>query len=120
MLGKNLYETINQDLLNYYLTPGNIYNLVNFGKNYDIDLVNLNLKNLLKLIISNNFFKKDSSIKYLIYELIEFYFTKINFSLSTDLNEKYSHFLKRITDTKKFNLDEESLFMEFEDKILNA
>ena len=51
LLGKNLYETINQDLLNYYLTPGNIYNLVNFGKNYDIDLVNLNLSvNLLKSI----------------------------------------------------------------------
>ena len=29
-------------------------------------------------------------------------------------------FLKRINDTKKFNLDEESLFMEFEYKILNG
>ena len=28
--------------------------------------------------------------------------------------------LKKISDTKKFNLDEESLFIEFEDKILNG
>ena len=32
----------------------------------------------------------------------------------------YSYFLKRIDDTKKYNLDNESLFMEFEYKILNG
>ena len=32
----------------------------------------------------------------------------------------YSYFIKRINDTKKFNLDEESLFVEFEYKVLNG
>ncbi len=32
----------------------------------------------------------------------------------------YSHFIKKIDNTKKFNLDEESLFIEFNDKILNG
>ena len=31
----------------------------------------------------------------------------------------YSYFIKRINDTQKFNLDEESLFIEFENKVLN-
>ena len=31
----------------------------------------------------------------------------------------YSYFLNKINNTKIFNLDDESLFMEFEDKILN-
>ena len=30
------------------------------------------------------------------------------------------YFLKRISEIKKFNLDEESLFIEFEDKVLNG
>ena len=45
---------------------------------------------------------------------------KINQSISSTIHDKYSYFLKKISDTKKFNLDEESLFMEFEEEILNG
>ena len=45
---------------------------------------------------------------------------KINLTFTTKINEKYSYFLKRISDTKNFNLDEESLFMEFEEEVLNG
>jgi DNA polymerase-3 subunit delta' len=31
----------------------------------------------------------------------------------------YNYFLKKINTTKIFNLDEETLFMEFKEKILN-
>ena len=31
LLGNELYDTINKDLLNYYLTPGNIYRLFSFS-----------------------------------------------------------------------------------------
>ena len=34
--------------------------------------------------------------------------------------DSYNYFIKKIKDVKKFNLDEESLFMEFEYKILNG
>ena len=36
----------------------------------------------------------------------------MNFHLN-QINDKYNYFLKRISETKKFNLDEESLFIEF-------
>ena len=45
---------------------------------------------------------------------------KINNSITPKIYDSYSYFLKRISNTKKFNLDEESLFMEFEQKILNG
>ena len=32
----------------------------------------------------------------------------------------YNIFIKKINNTEKFNLDEESLFMEFESKVLNG
>ena len=37
-----------------------------------------------------------------------------------NLADLYSYFLKKVYETKKFNLDDETLFMEFEDKILNG
>tara|TARA_B100000029_G_scaffold467270_1_gene503405 strand:+ start:1330 stop:2262 length:933 start_codon:yes stop_codon:yes gene_type:complete len=120
LLNNELYNLINDDLRNYYLTPGNIYRLVKFAQNYKYDLVNINLKEFLKLIIKENHYKKNIHIKYLFFDLVEYYFRKINLSITTNIHDKYSYFLKKISDTRKFNLDEESLFMEFEEEILNG
>ena len=79
-----------------------------------------NWQNFLKIIIRENYYKKDMNIKYIIFHLIEFYFTKLNLLFSEKINEKYSYFLKKIADTKTFNLDEESLFIEFEEEVLNG
>ena len=120
LLDGKLNETINKDLINYYLTPGNIYNLAKFGENNKYKLIDLDLKNLLKLIIKENHYKKDLLIKDFVFDLVEFYFRKINFNFSSNLYKKYSYFLKRISDTKRFNLDQESLFIELEEEILNG
>jgi len=120
LLDGNLSNSINMNLINYYLSPGNIYNLVKFSNENNYDLLNLDLTSFLKKIISNNDYKKDSSMKYLIYDFLEFYFYKINSSFSSKVYDNYIYFLKRISDTKKFNLDEESLFIEFKDKVLNG
>ncbi|MBD1135862.1 AAA family ATPase [Pelagibacterales bacterium SAG-MED47] len=117
LLEGKLIEYINSDLINYYSSPGAVYNLVQFGINNKYDLEKLNLKNLLKKMIHNKDYKKNNSTKLLLFEFIEFYFNKINTSLK--ITEKYSFFIKRIYEIKKFNLDEESLFIEFKDKILN-
>ena len=54
------------------------------------------------------------------YFLIEFYLrSKISVDDISLINIK-DYFLKKISDTKNFNLDEETLLMEFEDKVLNG
>ena len=119
LLNGKMYDYINKDLINYYMTPGDIYNLVNFAREYKYDLVNLSLKTFINTVIDKKEYKKDNSIKFMILNLIDFYFSKLNLSFSTKVTDKYSYFLKRISNTKKFNLDEESLFTEFKDNMLN-
>ena len=85
--------------------------------NYKVDVF---ITDKLKTTINNNDYKKETSLKYLIFDLIEFYFNKIQLSKSYNLYDKYSYFMKKISDTRRFNLDEESLFIEFEEKILNG
>ena len=80
----------------------------------------LSLEDFLKIFIKNNHYKKDNFIKHIIYDFIEFYFSKFNKSLSLNLLNKYNYFLKKVSDTKRYNLDEESLFLEFEEKVLNG
>tara|TARA_Y100000741_G_C18186071_1_gene531439 strand:- start:15 stop:947 length:933 start_codon:yes stop_codon:yes gene_type:complete len=119
LLNGELFEKINKDIINYYISPGNIYNLVKIGIIYNYDLHDFDLKKLIKILIKENHYKSNSLNKYIIFDLIEFYFRKIDFSFSQNIYEKYLYFLKRISETKKFNLDEESLFIEFEEIMLN-
>ena len=120
LLDGKLNKSINKELINYYLTPGNIYNLVKFAVSNKYDLSNFDLKDFLNTLIKENHYKKNILIKNMIFDLIEFYFTKISSSLSIDIFEKYSLFLKRKSEIKKYNLDEESLFIEFKEEILNG
>ena len=115
-----LYEKINMNLINYYSTPGNIYNICRFAEINKYDLSNVNLKEFLKIIIRNKHYKDDAHIKYLIYDFIEFHLRQISLNFSSQLYDKYSYFLKKISDTKKFNLYEDSLFLEFEEQMLNG
>ena len=120
LLKDDIYNLINSDLINYYFTPGEIYQLVKFSSENNIDLSNIDLKSFLKNLIKNGHYKKNNTINNMMYNFMEFYFIKLNLSFSNIVSEKYSYFVKRIADTKTYNLDKESLFMEFNEEILNG
>ena len=120
ILNNNYNEFLNEDLVNDYSTPGEILNLIDFASKNDIDLIETNLKDFIKKIIMEKLYKKNNSIKNLIYSLMEFYFRKNVSVTNIKLINSYNYFLKKIENTKTFNLDEETLFMEFEDSILNG
>ncbi len=117
LLEVNVKDLINNDLLDYYFTPGKIYKLVQFSKENKIDLKQLDLKKFLDLMIKNYYYKKDNNIKQIIYDYIELFLLKKISLLYADV---YSYFIQRIKQTRKFNLDEESLFLEIKSKLLNG
>ncbi len=120
LLEGQLTDIINPELINFYSSPGNIYKLASFGVKNNYELKEFDLKDFINLMIKDNQYKKDVIIRSLIFDFIEFYFRKINLSITSSIYEKYTYFINRISETKKFNLDEESLFLEFKDKILDA
>ena len=120
LLDDDLLKLVSEDLINYYFTPGEIYYLIQFSFQNNYDLLNLDLKSFLKILIKDGHYKKNNFINNMMYNLIEFYFRKLNISFSKLINEKYSYFVKRISDTKTYNLDKESLFTEFNENILNG
>jgi DNA polymerase-3 subunit delta' len=120
LLNDDLENLISKDLINYYFTPGEIYHLVQFSIQNKYDLSNIDLKSFLKILIKEEHYKKNNFINQMMYNLIELYFRGLNSSFSNLINEKYSYFVKRISDTKTYNLDKESLFMEFNEEILNG
>ena len=120
LINNNIYDLINIELLNNYVTPGQLLKIIKFSLDHQIDLKNINLRNFLSFIIKNRIFKNDKLINDFIYSLLELYFrncVSINNIYSLNL---YHYFVRKIYNTKIYNLDQESLFMEFEDRILNG
>ena len=116
LINQNVFDVINHNLLDYYASPGKIYNLIKFSEENKIDLKEIDLYNLINIIISKNFYKKNNSIQNLILDFIELYLVK---NISKKYSEFYTYFLKKIDKTRRFNLDFESLLIEFKLKILN-
>lgn len=122
LLGKNILEFINNDLINYYSSPGDFINLINFSNEKNIDLNKFTLVNFLYYLIDNDYYKKNKFIKDLLLNYIELYFLKSY--LITNANNKilnsYFNFIKKMNNANTFNLDTESLFLEFKSRILNG
>ena len=113
---EDIANLINNDLINYYYSPGEIFQLFKFSYDKEINLKTTNLKDFLLLIINKSFYKESIIVKNLVYNMFEFFLIK---NVSLIYSDLYRYFLKRINETKKFNLDEESLFLEIKTKLLN-
>jgi len=120
LLNDDINTIINNKLFDYYTTPGKLFKLIKLSEEYDLDLVNFDLNTTLTTIIKNKIYKKDKSIIEIIYSFIELYFRNNISSKNINLLKSYHYFLEKINNTRTYNLDEETLFMEFEDKILNG
>tara|TARA_B100000780_G_C21078169_1_gene434131 strand:- start:25 stop:963 length:939 start_codon:yes stop_codon:yes gene_type:complete len=121
ILKKNIIDFINIDILHHYITPGEIINLINLAEDKKINLSEYNLKNLLKLLIGNGYYKKNKLIKKMIIGFIELFFLK-EYKLTNTKNSLlnfYHNFIVKIYNVEKFNLDEESLFLEFKSNFLH-
>ena len=122
LLNKNIFELMHIDLISYYSTPGEIINLINFAEEKEINLEQYDLNSLLELFINNAYYKKNKNVKKMILNFMELFFLKeykLRSSKNSFLNI-YNNFLYKIHNTEKFNLDEESLFLEFKSKLLNG
>ena len=93
LIDDDIFDHVNNELINYYFTPGNIYNLNKFAINNEINLKDMKLKEFLKKMIKENYFKKDQNFKYLFYDYLELFLKNISLMDNMDY---YSYFVKKI------------------------
>ena len=120
ILNQNILNELNYDLINYYCTPGEIIKLIQFAEEKQINLRDHDVSSIISLIIENTYYKKNIFIKNLLINFIELFLLK-RYKRSNNKNfllNFYQSFIQKINNTEKFNLDEESLFLEFKSKLL--
>ena len=120
ILNENIYDIMNNELINSFATPGKLCEIIKFSKDIKINLKDYDLKNLILLILETKIYKKEKSINEILYFLIELYLRNNSSVTNIYLLELSNYFLKKINNTKIYNLDEEILYIEFKDKVLNV
>jgi len=119
LTNNNLKQFFNANVVNHYFTVGDYLNLFNFAKDNSLDLCEMSLKSLILHIINYKIYKNHPEIINLVFKLIvSFFHYSFQNEKSINMYNLYKDFIKKIDYTNKFNLDVESLFLEFKVKVL--
>ena len=115
----NIYDNICNDFLNCYNSPSFIIRLLQFMKKNEINYKIYSIEDFLLYIIKNKYYSNDTFIKNNLNYFIELFFYK-NIKISKNITFKIKeYFYYKLSEIKKYNLDLESFFLEFEEKLLS-
>ena len=122
LINSDVYSEFNKDFINNYNTPGFYLKLLDFAKTNEIDIKKVTLKEFLLFIIDNNLFKKNLYVKKNFSIFVQLYFLQLIKHLDNReyLIDLYSKFINDLNNCDKFNLDYETLFLEFKSKVLDG
>jgi len=116
---EDICESISEDLINYYNNPSFTISLINYLNENSLNYKTVTIENLINLIISNKDYIQNKFIKKNINSFIELFFYKnINFTSKITYNLK-KYFCYKLNQIIKYNLDMESFFIEFQQKLLS-
>ena len=116
---RDIYKDINLDFINNYNSPSFLISLVNFLESNGLSIKECNIEDLLTYIIKNKIYTSDEYIKEYLNLFIELFFYK-NINKSKKISFKIKkYFYLKLSFVKKYNLDFETFFLEFNDKLLS-
>ena len=116
---ENIYEQINSNLINYYSTPFFLISLINYMNEFELSVSETTVDDLLVNLINNKHYIKQEFIRDNLNMIIELFFYKhINTTKKLSYKVK-EYYYSKLSNVKKFNLDYETFFLEFKDKLLS-
>ena len=121
ILNNDFYEKLNSDFKNYYLSPGDFVNLYYLYLDNNLNY-KFSIEELLDFIIRNKLYKNNLYIKKHLGLFFELYFSKKFLSFKNNISafNDYKNFTKELNDIYKYNLDLETIVIQFKNKIFNG
>ena len=115
----NIYTEINSDLINYYSTPLFLISLLNYMNENELSISNTSIDDLLINLINNKHYNKQDFVIDNLNTIIEiFFYNHINKTKKLTYKIK-EYYYSKFSNVRKFNLDYETFFLEFKDKLLS-
>ena len=116
---EDIYESISEDLINYYTNPAFIISLINYLNENSLNYKTITIENLISLIIQNRDYVKNKFINENINYFIELFFYKNIYFVNNISYKLKKYFYFKLNQIIKYNLDMESFFIEFQQKLLS-
>ena len=121
ILNDDIYKYINPDLISHYNTPGQIINLLDFSKTNDLNLKTISITEFIVLIIDKKLYLKNNFMKTNFNTFLEKYLLKLAIDKKKNKYFKlYDQFINMSNQTTLFNLDQESLYLNYKNNVLNG
>mgnify|MGYP001165122896 CR=1 FL=1 len=120
ILDDDINNLITKDLISYYNSPGQIISLLNFAKNLDINIYNTSIADFIKIIIDKKLYLKDSFMKKSFNSFLERYLLNITM-INKELKNfnYYDLFIKNSNNAKIYNMDLETIYLNYKQKVFN-
>ncbi len=113
------YENLSLDFVNYYSNPSFDISLINYLIENSLDYKSIKLEELIYFIIKKKDYVKNIFIKENINFIIDLFFYK-HINLTNNISYKLKkYFNYKFNEINKYNLDMESYFIEFQEKLLS-
>ncbi|MFL2898526.1 MAG: DNA polymerase III [Candidatus Pelagibacter sp.] len=121
ILNDDIYKYINPDLISHYNTPGLIINLLDFSKTNDLNLKTISINEFISLVINKKLYLKNIFMKTNFNSFLEKYLLKLAIDKKKNKYfELYDQFINMSNQTTLFNLDQESLYLNYKNNVLNG
>ena len=116
---EDIYDSLSQGITNYYSNPSFIISLIEYLSNNSLDYKDVEIEDIIKLIIKNKDYTKNKFINENINLLVElFFFNKVKHNNDKAYKIK-KYFYIKLNQIIKYNLDKESFFLEFQQRLLS-
>jgi len=116
---EKIYVNISKDFKIYYNSPSFLIGLIEFLKENSIDYTNVTIEDFIVNLIKNKHYLKNQFIFEHLNIFLELFFYK-NINRSKKISHKIKeYFYLKLSQIKKYNLDLETFFLEFEEKLLS-
>lgn len=114
----DVFDKISRDFRNFYISPSELIKFIIFCNYEKLNYKDLSIDEFLKYYFENSIYKKNNIINDDIKLYLElFFFNKINLIKNNDFIDLYNYFNQKFNFINKFNLDKESFFIEFNNKV---
>ena len=116
---QDIYNSICKDYVNHYNTPSFLIFLVEYFIESKKDVSSFGINEFISDIIKNKYYLTNDFIKENLKIIIEIFFYK-NINVTKNISYKIkNYFYFKLSNIKRYNLDLETFFLEFEEKLLS-
>ena len=121
LIDNHFQSHISNDITSCNLNVGDLFFLKNICDDNNFDLKNSTIKDIVTFLISTKkIFNNYDNLNFITKFIQIFYHNKMIKKFKNETFDEQKLFLKKLSEAKKFNLDLENIFIEFQSKILNG